>query len=353
MLALDSHFLLRVVMQSRTLIYIALLLAAVSSALSAEELPALTSLSNAHLEFTVPDADYVVLKRGDIETVIVNNEAVDDDVLKAHRAGYSGVAKLTHTKHKQNLFVPGIAGLNYEHIHDGTVQPRKTLFEPRNAPMQLRVIDEHTVELYQAPTPKFKLESVLRYQLIGDNTIEMTLECIPRERTFTNNYVGLFWASYIHKPESKDIHFLGFPNAEANPQEPTGKPVWIRGITPSHGVEATHLRWNDKRKFAHDEEFPLTLVFNRSKHRYDVPMYYGVSNGMAWICMFRDKDDMRLSQSPSGGGNGNPAWDFQYFIPDYKVNTRYQMIMRAKYVPYSSQEQILKDSAAHMKALNK
>ncbi len=318
-----------------------------------EDLPALTSLSNAHLEFTVPEKDYVIVSRDDLEAVIVNNAAVNDEVLKDHRAGYSGVAKLTHTKHKENLFVPGIAGLNYEHIHDGTVQPRKTLFEPRNAPMQLRVIDERTVELYQAPTPKYRLESVLRYQLIGDNTIEMTLECIPRERAFTNNYVGLFWASYIHKPESKDIHFMGFPNAEANSDKPKGKPVWIRGITPSHGVDATHVRWNDKRRFAHDEDFPLTLVFNRSKHQYVVPMYYGVSNNMAWICMFREKDKMRLSQSPSGGGNGNPAWDFQYYIPDYKINMRYQMVMRAKYVPFSSHDQVLKDSAPHMDALNK
>ena len=61
----------------------------------AEELPALTSLSNAHLEFTVPEKDYVIVRRGDIEAVIVNNAAVDDDVLQEHRAGYSGLAKLT------------------------------------------------------------------------------------------------------------------------------------------------------------------------------------------------------------------------------------------------------------------
>ena len=70
--------------------------------------------------------------------MIVDNRAVDDAVLMKHRAGYSGVGSLTHAKRKVNLFVPDVAGLNFEHIHDGTTQDRKVLFEPRNAPMELR-----------------------------------------------------------------------------------------------------------------------------------------------------------------------------------------------------------------------
>ena len=137
--------------------------------------------------YTIPDRPYVVLKRGNVTTVIVNNEPVDDDILPGHRGGYSGVASLTHTERKENLFVPSYAGLNYEHIHDGTTQPRDILFEPRRAPMEIRCIDENTIELYQAPTPHWKLESWLKYELLNDGAIEMTLECIPRERTFKNN----------------------------------------------------------------------------------------------------------------------------------------------------------------------
>jgi hypothetical protein len=240
------------------------------------------------VRFTVPDQPYVVLRR--------------------------------------NLFVPAYAGLNFEHIHDGTMQSREVLFEPRNAPMQLRVIDDYTAELYQAPTPHWGLESCSRYQLLESREIELTFECIPHRAAFRNGYIGLFWASYIDQPESLDIHFIGSPS-----DEPNAAPGWIRGITPGHGERSTHLARDDQREFAHAPDFPLTLVFNHSRHRYTEPWYFGVCRDMAFAQLFRPLDQVRLSQSPSGGGAGNPAWDFQWFIPDYQVGRRHQLVMRAAY----------------------
>ncbi len=322
-----------------------LLLTTAASFARATEPPASTTLSNSSIKYEVPESGYHIFERGDVRAVIVDNRAVDDDVLSGHRAKYSGVGSLTHKQRSDNLFVPSYAGLNYEHIHDGTNQDRDILFEPRNAPMELRVVDEHTAELYQAPTPHWKLESVLRYQMLDDGTIEMTLECIPRAKTFKNGYIGLFWASYIHQPESLDIHFRGLSQRSNKSGE------WIRGVTPKHGVASTHLGEGDTRLFQHDDEFPLTLVFNRSKYRYDEPWYYAVSHGMAFVQIFRPQDSIRLAQSPSGGGEGNPAWDFQYFIPDYKVGQRYQMVMRAMYVPFESQDQVESISSPHRRAL--
>jgi hypothetical protein len=285
-----------------------------------------TTLSNKNIRYSVPDKPYVVLRRGPIETVVVDNSAVNDEVLPKHRAGYHGLASLKHERQARNLFVPAFSGLNFEHIHDGTVQEHRVLFEPRNAPMQLRIINAHTAELHQPPTPHWGLESCLRYELLDDGVIEMTFECIPRRNDYRNGYIGLFWASYIDQPEELDIHFIGRSDGQA-------KPSWIRGITPKHGLQATHLAVDDHRRFAHDEAFPLLLVFGLSTHRYSEPWFFGLARGMAFAQIFRQADGVRISQSPSGGGQGNPAWDFQWFIQNPRVGQCYQLVMRTCYLP--------------------
>ena len=304
--------------------------------------PSATTLSNPSINYTRPAKSYVILKRGNIEAVVADNSAVDDHILPLHRAGYSGVAKLTHKKRNENLFVPGYAGLNFEHILDGTIPADRNIqFEPRNHPMQLRVIDKNTVELYQSPTFHHALESCQRYELLPDGTIQLTIEVTARKPTFRNGYIGLFWASYIHRPESLDIHFRGESNN------------WIRGTTPAHGILSTHRSISDSRNFTHDEPFPLTLVYSFSSHRFTEPWYFGVNRGLAFVQMFRSKDQVRITQSPSGGGDGNPAWDFQFHVPNLELNHIYQFVMRAAYLPYTSPEQIEKATRKHRAALNR
>lgn len=72
---------------------------------------------------------------------------------------------------------------------------------------------------------------------------------------------------------------------------------------------------------------------------------------MAFVQVFRPSDQIRITQSPSGGGEGNPAWDFQFFIPEYEVGKRYQMVMRAMYIPYESPEHIEQAVEPHRKAI--
>lgn len=311
-----------------------------------DELPRLTSLSDPSLRYRVPEQPHVVLRRAGIEAVVVDNRAVEDALLPGHQAGYNGLASLRGRTRKDNLFVPAYAGLNFEHIHDGTVQPRKVLFEPRHAPMQLRVVDAHTAELYQPPTPHYALESCTRYQLLDDGTVEMTFECIPRKKSFRNGYIGLFWASYIHQPPSGAIHFRGHAAGEN-----AAATRWLECLSPRHGEDATHPAADDTRTFTHDREFPLSLVFHLSKWRYREAWYHGRHGNVAFVQIFRPRDRVRFSQSPSGGGRGNPAWDFQVILPEYQVGRRYQLVLRAGLLPFVSVEQLQRDTARHRRAL--
>jgi hypothetical protein len=289
----------------------------------------LTSIRDTESSYQTAEKPYHILRRGDLEAIIVDNRAVDDEVLPGHATGYHGLAALRHTQQKRNLYVPAYGGLNFEHIHDGRKQERDILFEPRQHPMQLRIINKHTVDLYQAPTPFWGMESCTRYELLPDNVIEMTFECIPRRDTFKTGYCGLFWASYIHLPESLDIHFIGMDSKTSESRDPT----WQRGVTPSHGTLATHRSMEDPRVFPHYDDFPLSLVYGFSHQRYAQPWYAGICRGMALLQTFRPKDRIWITQSPSGGGEGCPAWDFQWFIPQPKIGNHYHFKMRVAYFP--------------------
>lgn len=308
--------------------------------------PGATSLTNKSVVYTAPDVHHVELKRGNASIVIADNAAVDVPPLPGHREGYNGVASWKIAGHEQNLFVPSYAGLNFEHIHDGTTTVDKERFEPRKSPMQLRVVNEHTVEVYQPPTANWKLESCGRYELLEDGTIEYTFECIPRAELFRKNYIGLFWASYIQAPEDKAIYFRGrAAGADAGSD-------WIRSFSPKHGEAATHPPAGPLPNLNVEPDFPLTLVNHPSPYVHTEPWYYGVSGKIAYVQMFRDRDRIWFAQSPTGGGENNPAWDFQWFIPDYRVDEAYGFVMRAACIPFESREQIEAATLPHRKALS-
>ena len=148
----------------------------------------------------------------------------------------------------------------------------------------------------------------------------------------------MFWASYIDQPESKDIHFL-VRDTEQTGTGAVPATKWIRASSPQHGVQATHLALEDHREFPHDTDFPAKyLVFTPSAHRYAQPWYVGLCRGMAYVPIFLAADQVRFSQSPSGGGQGNPAWDFQWFIPDCKVGRRYRFVLHVLYTEHGASE---------------
>ncbi len=56
--------------------------------------------------------------------------------------------------------------------------------------------------------------------------------------------------------------------------------------------------------------------------------------------MFESSEVIRFSQSPTGGGKTNPAWDFQLLIPNLREGIEYSYRARIIYKPFISAEDI-------------
>jgi hypothetical protein len=62
------------------------------------------------------------------------------------------------------------------------------------------------------------------------------------------------------------------------------------------------------------------------------------------LAFFFDGDEViRFSQSPTGGGELNPAWDFQYLIPSPETGKKYSFKVRIVYKPFISGNDILEE----------
>jgi hypothetical protein len=282
-------------------------------------------------------------RAGDLTAVVGDNSASG-----AHRAGYNGVWSLTHKTEATNLFVPAVAGLNFEHIFDGdkrdTDGGTKVFFEPRNAPMTLKRVSDSEAELHQEPTPTFHLESWTRFKLVAPHYIDMTFRCVPTQHAFAHGYVGLFWASYVNAPDDRSIYFLG------------GK-LWQQLCTQKHDDESTVRHKDDKIELKFTEGYRDALYRNLSPLRFDEPFYYGLFKKHVYVVMFDRSEGVRFSHSPSGGGvnqeakTTNPAWDFQFLVPKYEVKKEYGFRARVVYRERCGRDDVLREFESWRKGL--
>lgn len=289
-----------------------------------------------------PGADgvsHTTLKAGDLTAVVGDNSAKGD-----HRAGYNGVWSLHHAKGTRSLFVPGIAGLNLEHLVTGEhLEDGKTFFEPRNAAMTLTKISETEAELHQPPTPTFHVESRTRFRLVAPHYLEMDFQCVPRKAVFPRGYLSLFWASYLNAPDDKSLYFLGGPDGQ--------KEMWTQFCTQWHNDQSTVRHRDDTFEMSFPEGGRDTLFKSLSRFRFDEPFFYGHFDDLVWIVMFDRSEGIRFTHSPSGGGANaerrttNPAWDFQFLIPDPEVGREYGFKVRTALRPRCSREDVLAEFA--------
>jgi len=291
---------------------------------------------------------HATLRAGNLTAVIGDNAGYD-----GHRAGYNGLHSLAHRAEPTSLFVPGIAGLNLEHIMDGEKEfrdidgVRDIFFEPRRAPMQFTQISDRAAELYQPPTPTFKVKSWTRFTLSAPHYIDFTFRCRATEKVFAHDYLGLFWASYINAPEDKSMYLRC-----------DGR--WQQLCTQVHNDESTVVHKHDAEKLAFDARDKNCLFINFSPLRFDEPLFYGHFRELMFIMMFdlpEPQTLLRFTHSPSGGGQNaaaqtsNPAWDWQFIIPNVEVGHEYAYRARTVYRPRCSREEILAEYQRWKRAL--
>lgn len=281
--------------------------------------------------------DFAEFRSEELRCIIGDNAAMDE-----HRAGYNGVFRLTSVHQDETLFVPDYAGLNLEHVFDGSnaYKDRDVLFEPRRAPMEFRKIDERTAELYQPALPFWKVESTTRFRLTGPNAIDVTFSCTPKEDLFQGGAMGIFWASYINAPMDKSIYYLQGGSTPYTPK-------WMQFCTQYHNHDSTVRCQTDMFQWRFVPDAPESLFTRVSQVPYAVPFYYGRFRNMVWIVVFAKAEGIRFAHSPSGGGSTkagddtNPAWDFQFIVPDPQVDETYTMRYRAIYTPWIDRQDVL------------
>lgn len=274
-------------------------------------------------------------KAGDLTAIIGDNTAAGE-----HRAGYNGLWSLTHKTENRNLFVPTVAGLNFEHIFDGDKNDAdnsgKIFFEPRHAPMTFKKLSDVEAELHQPPTPTFHVESWTRFKLVAPHHIDFSFRFVPTQHAFAHDYIGLFWASYINAPEDKSIYFRGAG-------------LWQQLCSQRHNDESTVRHKNDMFEVKVSRGYRDSLFQNFSPYRYDDPFYYGLFRKHIAIFMFDRTEGIRLTHSPSGGGinkeaqTTNPAWDFQFIQPRYEVKKEYGFRVRLVYRERCGREEVARE----------
>ena len=276
----------------------------------------------------LPLKQVVRVSAGDLKAVFADNSAYGDH----HLARYNGISELYHTSQDSTVFVPAYAGFNLEHIFGG--DSLTELFEPRIHPMELYQVSDSEILLYQSATPLSNLESLTKFQMVAPHYIDVTFRFIIHHSSFyQHNYAGLFWASYIHTPVDKKIYFKGSKKDDDSVK-------WISAYSGEHGERSTHLSKRHTTPVYFAENFNATLASHFSDYGYSDLFYYGRFHNMVLAFMFHSEQEIRFSQSPTGGGALNPAWDFQLIVPEFEVGKEYSFKARVVYKEFAGQKQI-------------
>jgi len=258
-------------------------------------------------------------------------EFADNAETPDRRAGMNG-AVIRHRLDTEPLFAPGLAGLNFEHVFDGQQDERELHFEPRRAPCELQPLaDGSGVTLIWPPTPQWGLAARIVLHAVEPDMIDAEYAFTPIRPSAKGDLLGVFFADYMNQPAELGYRFWGREVGSSEERV-------IAYASPEHGTESTH-RW------ANEPDYPPMgaisahwMYASFSRYAFTRPYFWGEVRGLTALWMLDPPDGLRIAHSPSGGGQGNPAWDYIFLMPGYEVGRTYRWRSRLVYRKMAGQE---------------
>lgn len=286
------------------------------------------------------DAPSVAITSGDLAVTVATNAAEGE-----RREGYNGI----HVRlgDRESPFVPLYAGWNLEHYFDKRAphEDGAIFFEPRRHPMTVTKLSDTAAELHLPPTPHFGVESWTRFEAKEGKYVDFTFRAIPH-KPMHGGFLGVFWASYMAGPDNKSLYFLG-------PDGTLDAPKWLQFSTQQHDRDSSVPWANESAGIEFETGGRSSLWLHLSPLRFGEPFYYGRIGDLVLIYLFERDAVVRFAHSPSGGGrtpdgtDSNPAWDFQWFVPDAKTDAEYQFRGRLVVKPWAGRDDVLAEAKAY------
>lgn len=283
----------------------------------------------------------------------------DNSSLGIHRAGHNGVASLIPKKSGNNIFVPMLAGLNYESIWMPGLLPYKhesgSKFEPRCEPMSMDKVSKESVVLVQPETSHSHVSARITFTVEEPYYLHQRIELTFHKRFCHEsepNQFGSLWASYIHMPSDRHIYYktdletknelsgwVGLTSAEH-----LSTKMLLNPLPEEYEIEASgHL-------VAMENHLPISVEEDTLG---PLSFYYGFCHGSCLLLMmFKQPERCKLAYSPCGGGKEpawNPAWDYILHLENAELKKTYSWDVCLVLKEYQGRADILREVRAYMR----
>ena len=257
--------------------------------------------------------------------------------------GYNGVRQLySRNGPKENIFGTGWgSSLNFEFVYNTSgakMTPRWVEGKMGSPPTlsQLARIDNNSVRLKTEVQTPHRIDVSTTFTLTAPHYIDLQTTAIVHSNPLKKDWLGLFWASYIHEPENKTTYFRGRRDRNS----------------PVEWIESLGEKPLNPRAFASEKEEELLpnepnpdgrLFHNIRPVRYVEPLFFGRWRNMMLQMMFQAENSLRFAIQPTGGGLKNPAWDFALVIKNCEPLTPYTFSARVVFKPFVNHEDALNE----------